>query len=88
MWFLAGELRVKKQEKSTILLENRACAVMFFVNVFALSYFQVACLHAYVSLRSQNVRRLMLTERIADSLFILGMFLMGLVCVIITYDLV
>jgi len=34
-------MHVKKQEKSLILLENRACSVMFFVNVFALSYFQV-----------------------------------------------
>ena len=33
-------VHVKKQEKSTILLENRACAVMFFVNVYALSDFQ------------------------------------------------
>ena len=30
-----------KSKKSTILLENRTCAVMFFVNVCALSYFQV-----------------------------------------------
>ena len=46
MFPLYTYVHVKKQEKSTILLENRACAVMFFVNVFALSYFQALCLNS------------------------------------------
>ena len=39
--FLIIHTYTLKSKKSTILLENRTYAVMFFVNVCALSYFQV-----------------------------------------------
>ena len=50
--------------------------------------FLTSCIFAYFSLRSRNINRLILAERIADGLFIGGLVLMGLVCVIIAYDLI
>ncbi len=49
--------------------------------------FLFACILSYFSLRKRGVRRLFLLERIADSLFIIALVLMGLVCVLIAYDL-
>ena len=49
--------------------------------------FLFACILSYLSLRTRSIRRLFLFERIADSLFLIGLVLMGLVCVLIAYDL-
>ena len=47
--------------------------------------FLVACLVSYSSLRTRNMRRMHLVERIADGIFILAMILMAAVCGVITY---
>jgi hypothetical protein len=49
--------------------------------------FLFACILSYLSLRTRGIRRLFMLERIADGLFIIGLVLMGFVCVLIAYDL-
>jgi hypothetical protein len=47
--------------------------------------FLVACLLSYWALRTRSVRRMHRVERFADSIFILAMILMTVVCGVITY---
>ena len=47
--------------------------------------FLISCLLSYHAMRMRRSRRLHKIERVAESLFILGMFLMVVVCGFITY---
>ena len=47
--------------------------------------FLVACLLSYSALRTRSKRRMHRRERIADSMFILAMILMVIICAFITY---
>lgn len=48
--------------------------------------FLVSCLLAYFALRTRNLRRMHRVERLADTLFILGLILMVFVCGFIVYE--
>lgn len=47
--------------------------------------FLVSCLLSYWALRTRSKRRMVKIERIADIIFIAGMLLMAMVCIIIAY---
>lgn len=49
-------------------------------------FFLVSCLLAYLALRTRNIRRMHRVERLADTLFILGLILMVFVCGFIVYE--
>lgn len=50
--------------------------------------FLISCLLSYLALRTRSVNRMFLVERIADTLFIIGLMLMVFVCSIIVYEIV
>ena len=47
--------------------------------------FLVSCFVSYAALRSRHVRRMHRFERIADSVFILAMIVMVMICAFLTY---
>lgn len=49
------------------------------------SLFLISCLVSYSALRTRSKRRMHRRERIADGIFILAMFLMVVICGLITY---
>lgn len=49
-------------------------------------FFLLSCLLAYFALRTRNIRRMHRVERLADTLFILGLILMVFVCGFIVYE--
>lgn len=48
--------------------------------------FLSSCLLSYFALRTRSTQRMHLVERIADVVFICGLFLMVLVCCVIAYQ--
>jgi len=50
--------------------------------------FLVSCLLSYFALRTRSVNRMFRVERVADTLFIIGLSLMVVVCSIIVYEIV
>ena len=47
--------------------------------------FLTSCLLAYSAMRSRTEKRMRLVERAADTVFIIGLLLMAIVCALITY---
>ena len=47
--------------------------------------FLTSCLLAYSAMRSRTEKRLRMVERAADTVFIIGLVLMAIVCALITY---
>ena len=47
--------------------------------------FLSSCLLAYSAMRSRTEKRLRMVERAADTVFIIGLVLMAIVCALITY---
>lgn len=47
--------------------------------------FMLSCLLSYWALRARSARRMHRLERTADALFIIGLLLMTIVCVVITW---
>ena len=50
--------------------------------------FLTSCLLAYCAMRSRTEKRMRLVERAADTVFIVGLLLMSVVCGLITYAVV
>ena len=50
--------------------------------------FLTSCLLAYGAMRSRTEKRMRLVERAADTVFIISLFLMAIVCALITYAVV
>jgi hypothetical protein len=50
--------------------------------------FLTSCLLAYGAMRSRTEKRMRLVERAADTVFIIGLLLMAIVCALITYAVV
>lgn len=50
--------------------------------------FLASCLLSYYALRTRRIRRMHRVERFADSLFMIGLVLMVVVCVIIVYEII
>jgi hypothetical protein len=48
-------------------------------------FFLLSCLLSYWALRTRSLRRMYRVERVADVIFLLGLFLMVLICTFITY---
>ena len=47
--------------------------------------FLTSCLLAYSAMRSRTEKRMRMVERAADTVFIIGLLLMAIVCALITY---
>ena len=47
--------------------------------------FLTSCLLAYSAMRSRTEKRMRVVERAADTVFIIGLLLMAIVCALITY---
>lgn len=50
--------------------------------------FLTSCITSYIALRSTDKRRKRKLERIADYIFVSGLMLMVIVCILITYTLI
>ena len=76
-----GLIRVIQSFKEKVTLTDDLLA-------FDALLFLLSCLLSYWALRTRHVRRMYRVERLADSLFIVGLILMVVVCSLIVYTLV
>ncbi len=51
-------------------------------------FFLIACIVSYVAIRTKTRKRKYLLEKIADFLFLIGLGLMAVVCLIIVYKII
>lgn len=47
--------------------------------------FLITCILSYWALRTRQTRRRLITERVADVIFLMALSLMALICALITY---